>query len=156
MAKQEHIPFRYPEDGCHARAHEMSQLLEKMGYITGKVFIEGNLRVETKNSPKGYVEWWYHVAPIILVETRGKLEPYVIDPSVFDKPVPAEEWFAIQTRHPGGERRRTYQTPRFNYTPSSASNDGMANYSEDDISSMRSTMSSYPVIKNQTDLNLPG
>lgn len=48
-AAKTHIPFKYPEDGCYARAHEMAILLEHKCIKTGKVFIEGDLRVETKN-----------------------------------------------------------------------------------------------------------
>jgi hypothetical protein len=148
MASQEHIPFGYPEDGCYARAHEMSRLMEKEGVITGKVFIEGNLRVETSNSPKGYVEWWYHVAPIVVVKKGQEEIVYVIDPSIFNKPVPAEEWFAMQTQHPGGKKGKTYETPRFNYTPSNATSE-MAEYSEGDIKDMNATLKNYVEIQNR-------
>ena len=73
MAEQKHIPFCYPEDGCYARAHEMTRLMEKKGVIAGKVFIEGDLKVETTNSPKGYVEWWYHVAPLVAIKKENKI-----------------------------------------------------------------------------------
>jgi len=99
LASRKNIPFRYPEDGCYARAHEMSAIMEKLKVITGKVFIEGSLHVDTTNSPKGYVEWWYHVAPIVKVKKGDEELVYVVDPSLFDKPVPAEEWYKIQTKH---------------------------------------------------------
>ena len=73
LNSKSHIPFGYPEDGCYARAQEMSLILDKKGVTTGKVFIEGDLRVDTTNSPKGYVEWWYHVAPIVFVKKNNKL-----------------------------------------------------------------------------------
>lgn len=117
LRSQKHIPFEYPEDGCYARAHEMARLLESKGVIAGKAFIEGDLRVETKNSPKGYVEWWYHVAPVVNVRVDGQLKAYVIDPSIFDRPVPAEEWYHIQTKHQLGRTDATYYTPRFNIGP---------------------------------------
>jgi hypothetical protein len=151
MAAQPHIPFRFPEDGCYARGHEMSKLMEKKGVISGKVFLEGDLRVETPNSPKGYVQWWYHVAPIVLVEKNGKLEPYVIDPSIFSEPVPAEEWFAIQTRHEGGQRQATYMTPRFQYTPSNAEAELRTRYDPRDVDDMRRKMEEYLVIQRERD-----
>ena len=117
MASQKHIPFSYPQDGCYARAHEMSRLLAKQGIITTKVFIEGDLRVDTKNSPSGYVEWWYHVAPIVKVQDGSKEELYVFDPSIFDRPVPLREWVEIQTKHSPGQNKMVYRTKRFNYTP---------------------------------------
>lgn len=146
MAKVETIPFRYPEDGCYARAHEMAMRMEKDGVFTGKVFIEGSLRVETKNSPKGYVEWWYHVAPTVLVKKNGKEELYVIDPSLFNKAVPAEEWYAIQTKHVGGRRDRTYQTKRFNYTPSGKDTD-MNKFDDSDVQEMRRTLEAYLLLQ---------
>jgi hypothetical protein len=144
MAAQQHIPFKYPEDGCYARAHEMSRLLDGEGIVTGKTFIEGDLRVETENSPKGYVEWWYHVAPIIKVkgENGGDDQVYVLDPSIFQRPVPVEEWFRIQTAHQGGRQDEVYQTRRFNYTPNDKSRD-MKKYSSSDIESMQDTMRQY-------------
>jgi hypothetical protein len=117
MKSQSHIPFSYPEDGCYARAQEMSLLLEQYGVVTGKVFIEGDLRVETNNSPKGFVEWWYHVAPIVLVDTGEKVEQYVLDPSLFDRAVPLEVWTNTQTAHNPGQQSEVYITKRFNFTP---------------------------------------
>lgn len=117
MKSQSHIPFSYPEDGCYARAQEMSLLLEQYGVVTGKVFIEGDLRVETNNSAKGFVEWWYHVAPIVLVDTGEKVEQYVLDPSLFDRAVPLEVWTNTQTAHNPGQQSEVYITKRFNFTP---------------------------------------
>ena len=74
MVNQAHIPFAYLEDGCYARAHEVSRLLVKKSVITGKVFVEGDLRVKTKNSHKGYIEWWYHVAPTLIVDKGGNFD----------------------------------------------------------------------------------
>lgn len=119
LAGQKHIPFKIPEDGCYARAHEMSRLLEEKKIISGKAFIEGELRVETPYSQKGYVEWWYHVAPIVGVrEKSGKVKVYVFDPSIFNKPVPIEEWHNIQTKHKKDAAKLSYETQRFNYAPS--------------------------------------
>lgn len=142
VAKKEHIPFGYPEDGCYARAHEMARILEKEGVITAKAFIEGDLRVETSNSPKGYVEWWYHVAPIIQVEVDGKQQPYVIDPSIFDKPVPIEQWYEVQTSHERGRKDNTYITRRFNYTPLDKHR-ARDSYEKEDVNGMEHTIKNY-------------
>lgn len=90
ISSNEDIPFQYHLDGCYLRSHEISRLLEKKGIITGKAFIEGNLMIISSIFKK--VEWTYHTAPIVLVEKEGKEIPYIIDPSLFDKPVPLEEW----------------------------------------------------------------
>jgi Glutaminase len=97
LAQDKLIPFKYPEDGCYARAEEMSRLLEKDGIISVKVFIAGNLHVATKNSAAGSVNWVYHVAPAVLIEENGKYIPMVIDPSLFDKAVSLDDWAKIQT-----------------------------------------------------------
>ena len=142
MAAQKHIPFDYPQDGCYARAHEMSRLLEKKGVITTKVFVEGDLRVATKNSPNGYVEWWYHVAPIIKVRDGDKEELYVFDPSIFDRPVTIKEWTEIQTKHSPDQQESVYSTRRFNYYPMSKYED-LADYRPEDLINTEETMRMY-------------
>jgi hypothetical protein len=135
------IPFLYPQDGCYARAHQMSLILEKMGIITGKVFVTGDLRVETPRSPDGYVEWGWHVAPIIMVRRGNKSVPMVIDPSIFQHPVTVSEWTGIQTRHPGGYAQETYRTNRYSYRPSSDRN--MPDWSAEDLVHTQETMKRY-------------
>src|SRR5262245_3805822 len=83
------IPFLYPDDGCWARAHEMCRLMIAAGAKPRKVWIDGKLRVNTKNNPNCFVKWGWHVAPIICVRRRrfGQSENMVIDPSLFTTPV---------------------------------------------------------------------
>jgi hypothetical protein len=90
---QKQIPFNYRIDGCYARATEMAKIAESLGIELGKVFAEGNLRAKTLPPEKvSTVEWGWHVAPIASVETNGKRELMVFDPSMFKKPVTVEEW----------------------------------------------------------------
>ncbi len=142
MAEQKHIPFCYPEDGCYARAHEMTQLMEKKGVVTGKVFLEGDLRVETTNAPKGFVEWWYHVAPFVAVKKEGKTILYVIDPSLFKKPVTIDEWVKLQTSHKNGKIDEIYHTKRYNYLPG-AKKEELDSYQSQDITDTKQTLQSY-------------
>lgn len=94
--KQANFPRRsswlYPDDGCFARAAMANRNVFRWFHpIPNKVFAFGNLRVKTKNSPRGSVSWWYHVAPI--VEVRG--EKFVLDPAIDpDHPLRLEEWLA--------------------------------------------------------------
>lgn len=96
------IPFRYPDDGCWARANEMCRLIHDMGYAPKKVWIDSTwpafLHVETPNHPDCFVDWGWHVAPILCV--RGpKLfttQMMVIDPSLFTTPVSQAAWKAKQ------------------------------------------------------------
>lgn len=94
------IPFDYPVDCCYSRAHEMCRQFAMEGVECRKAWnyaSPGNsLRANTsKNAvtPDGYVEWRYHVAPLLAVkEQNGDMQDYVIDPSLHDKPVPVDAW----------------------------------------------------------------
>jgi len=99
------IPFRYPDDGCWARAHEMCRLMINRGRAPRKVWIFQSpghvLHVNTKNNPSCFVEWWYHVAPTLCVRTGKWWWPFtttrmVMDPSMFSTPVPVATWHAAQ------------------------------------------------------------
>lgn len=89
LARQEHIPFGYPDDGCWGRAHEMCRIMAAEGVAAGKVWIYGRLSVETANHPFCKVSWGWHVAP-----TLGVLgaEVHVLDPSIFPVPVTRLSW----------------------------------------------------------------
>jgi len=91
------IPFRYPTDGCFARAHEMARLMINMGYRPKKVWIKGALQTPTKNDPDCYVWWGWHVAPTLCVR-KGFFwtERMVIDPSLFTTPVSKATWKSVQ------------------------------------------------------------
>ena len=90
------IPFLYPDDGCWGRAHEMCRLMIASGVIPEKVWIYGNLRVATQNNPLCEVRWGWHVAPILSVNSGSGSQIQVIDPSLFQSPVPQNTWVNIQ------------------------------------------------------------
>jgi len=82
----------YPDDGCFARAAlAMRNMFKWYAPLANKVFVFGNLRVKTHNSPKGVVGWWFHVAPIVEV----KNVKYVLDPAIEPlAPLTLKEWLA--------------------------------------------------------------
>jgi hypothetical protein len=84
------LTWLYPDDGCYARADIMNHLLRKWGHpVPQKVFIFGNLKVASDHRPGGVVSWWYHVAPLVMVDEK----PYVIDPSIEPrKPLTLKDW----------------------------------------------------------------
>ena len=139
---QKEIPFRFPDDGCYARAHAMAILLEREGIISLKAFIEGDLLVETYNHPLGYVRWWFHTAPVVLVEDGGRFIEMVLDPSIFDKPVPVEEWFFIQTKHSEGWMEDNYRTNRFGFMPYDR-HLNLTGYRRRDVSTTINTLKRY-------------
>lgn len=82
------IPFRYPVDGCFARAHAMRRILLDNGYDCQKIFLYGNLAAKKDCC----VTWGYHVAPLIYVNTSSGTVTKVLDPSLFDSPVSVDTW----------------------------------------------------------------
>src|SRR5207249_4731468 len=92
MARQRDIAYRYPIDGCYARAQLMVERMQKQGFYPFKVWAFANgdsLYARTRNHPRGHVTWSYHVAPVLRVRQENKTQRwYVIDPSLFDRPMP--------------------------------------------------------------------
>jgi len=75
-------------NGCESRAHEMARMLDEMCIESAKVFVESD-----KIQLPGKTWWWgYHVAPIVLVNEGQKINPYVLDPSLFSEPVSLNRW----------------------------------------------------------------
>ena len=90
------IPFLYPDDGCWGRAHQMCRLMIADGAQPSKVWIYGTLTVQTANNPACDVNWGWHVAPTVDVDTGSGVATYVIDPSLFPGPVPEPTWKSVQ------------------------------------------------------------
>lgn len=116
LASRKDIPFWLPDDGCYARAHKMAVLLETMGITSVKIFTVGRLRVDVdaKTHPRGEVLWRYHVAPAVLTYQNKQYQVMVIDPSLFNRPVPAQEWVNVQIDDPEDPPKVSYW-PRFTY-----------------------------------------
>jgi hypothetical protein len=102
-AMGDRIAFRFPTDGCYARAHLMAQQMKRMGQTSWKVWSKANGReplfAATSNHPRGYVTWSWHVAPILRVRlSTGKVIWCVFDPSLFSRPSSLGEWQRAQKR----------------------------------------------------------
>jgi hypothetical protein len=107
------IPYRYPKDGCFARAAVMAALLSKAGYTVNKEFAisAGGLQMRTAHGGDQLdyglplqVNWWYHVAPIVYAEMGGpKPVPFVLDPSTADNPLSVGDWAANFAQQPVDE-----------------------------------------------------
>jgi hypothetical protein len=92
----------------------MARQMREGGIDCGKVwnyapgypdhFPDPPLKVDTPNAPfnpnhpdQRHVTWGYHVAPVVNVQQPdGTSQLEVIDPSMFDHPVPVEQWRAAQ------------------------------------------------------------
>ena len=93
MAKDmDDIAWGYKADGCYARAHLMARRFEAMGYQVDKAWLKGSLRAQGGEGEQDTL-WNFHVAPVVYVEgENGQVERVVIDPSIEDGPVSANQW----------------------------------------------------------------
>jgi hypothetical protein len=123
LANQRSIAFRYPADGCYARAYLMIRLMQKRGYKPYKVWTFQNgdpLYVRTNNHPAGHVEWRYHVAPILRVRNgNGQQRWVVIDPALFQVPATIRQWRDVQ-RKPGSRYTPYVTLTRLGQAPKDA------------------------------------
>jgi hypothetical protein len=96
------ITFQYCPDGCYARAHKMCWILNnKYNYATQKVFSFANagtdeLCVKAERWGGCCINWWYHVAPLVTINTPSGPKAYVFDPAMFIQPVPLSQWLHAQ------------------------------------------------------------
>jgi hypothetical protein len=77
------IPFNYPVDGCHARAHKVCRLLATEGFEAGKLWLFGFMGPRTTNHETCEVPWSAHVAPYVRRQGQsGRASVRVVDPTV--------------------------------------------------------------------------
>lgn len=90
-SKDDDFYWKYKADGCYARAELIAQDLAKQNIYSDKIWIQGFV---DNGEPNTDIKWNYHVAPVVYIKDQKtkKLSEYVIDPALFDKPVPKEEW----------------------------------------------------------------
>ncbi len=98
FAAADDLALGFPADGCYARTHLMVQRLLDRGLAPSKAWAFAAsatdlLWMETPDHPDGRVQWGYHVAPVLVVRgPDGDRRERVLDPLLFDRPVPIEEW----------------------------------------------------------------
>ena len=140
--KELDIPFKFGQDGCYARAHFMSQFLAKKGLAPYKLFVEGFLQVESIFDPGRIFNWWYHVAPVIIVTKDGVNSLFVFDPSIATRPLSYSEWIKLQTRHDHARVDNIYITNQYSYVPSNKVNESLS-YSDSDSGNMERILNEY-------------
>ncbi len=138
------IPFGFPEDGCFARAHEMSRELENDNpkVMTGKVFATGLFRLENDKAATGAVSWGFHVAPFFILDNGHGRHIWVIDPSLFYEPEPIEKWLTELTSGVKSELKEVFLTSRFIYHPDRRSK-RLTDYNPKDVEDMKRVMKKY-------------
>jgi Glutaminase len=144
------ISFQYCQDGCYARAHKMCWIINnKYNYGTHKIFSFANsgsdrLSVKCEKWLGCCVTWWYHVAPLVNINTPGGVKAYVFDPAMFDQPVLLATWLHAQ-KNPACSTTPNVSMiniqPTASYSPIGSS--GLTFSTDPTYSSTNSTLISY-------------
>jgi hypothetical protein len=119
------LDFNYTRGGCNNRVHAVYLLLKKLNvkcckiwnFPESKIFLGGEykmLNVKDKMSLENDedinngacnsegiqqvppVYWGYHVAPIIFVNNKDKIDTMVVDPALSDKLMDYKDWIISQ------------------------------------------------------------
>lgn len=149
-----HIPYRFPLDGCYARATAMAQIAEEEGIEMGKVYAEGFLQAKTDLPKFPTVVWGWHVAPIAYVKKPdGKIEIMVFDPSLFRQPVTVEEWKLRMLDNSNGitpEILKLYYGSRFQYYTRDIES-YKARWDKADLKGTKKTMETYFPLQDMSE-----
>jgi hypothetical protein len=86
------IPFDFIYEGCFPRAHAMARTLEDKGIIAGKVFFSGKISLSSKMTKDNISAISHAAVFVFVVDKENQIQPYVIDPSVANNPLPLAEF----------------------------------------------------------------
>ena len=136
LAERRDIPHGFLPDGSFARAHKMVRLLDDRNVTAAKAWVLGELFVDSQRF--GEVGLTYHVAPAVFLREGRSTALYVLDPSLFDKPVPHAAWKAKLLAKPKAKLERAYFTTRFAYDPRDRAK-AMSGYEEEALRDMNAT-----------------
>ena len=101
MASQDDLALHVRRNGCHARAHILSQRLAQKGIACKKIWADIKLDKNNKDQSRfqflipgdfEVVNWNFHVSILIDVQVGEKKKPYVFDVTLFDAPVSPQLW----------------------------------------------------------------
>lgn len=135
------IPYLSAENHCDLRAHKISKLLyEKYKLSSVKVFLEAvneefygagapsftrsqfsdlddrNVLIGTDLNGQTHT-WRYHTATALCVQKNNKDELYVMDLSLFNKPVPYSEWKNKIAGHLDSDSVKSFSGSMFSLYP---------------------------------------
>lgn len=136
LAERSDLPHGFLLDGSYARAHKMVRILDGHGVTAAKAWVVGELFVDSKRF--GEVGLTYHVAPVVFVREGRTVVLQVLDPSLFDRPVPHATWKARLLAKGKAKLTRAYFTTRFAYDPDDRTK-ALEDYEEESLRDMNST-----------------
>ncbi len=83
------LRYDYLRDGCFARSHVVSHLLDKSGFHVRKIWVYGfGLWGRGQARDDDFFAWRYHTAPVVKIGS----EYFVVDPGLFEYPVDPALW----------------------------------------------------------------
>lgn len=91
LSFERRISWMYPDDGCFARAALAGMKLRDQELLRPvKIFIFGDLSIQTPYAVSGTVTWWYHVSSA--VSYMGAI--FILDPALdSEKPILVDDWY---------------------------------------------------------------
>jgi hypothetical protein len=119
MGAQSPVPYHYPVDGCYSRAHSMATVMTQAGIASERVFatstvpgspltVGSQFSADQPGGAASVTRWFYHVAPIVRVNTGSAIVETVIDPSTQPGPVSVDVWLAAMGVTPASYSRLTH------------------------------------------------
>jgi hypothetical protein len=116
---QSPVPYHYPVDGCYSRAHTMATVMTQAGIASERVFatstvpgspltVGSQFSADQAGGAPPVTRWFYHVAPIVRVNTGSAIVETVIDPSTQPGPVSVDVWLAAMGVTPASYSRLTH------------------------------------------------
>jgi hypothetical protein len=132
-------------DGCYARAHRISYFLEKHGLQTGKVMAIGDFRLRDRRTASKVASWRYHMAPLIAINDGANVSAWVLDPTLFNEPVPLTAWLGLLVHQKGSSLKEAYLTSRFVYHPNQKKRN-IERWDEKDLADANRTLKSLAYV----------
>jgi hypothetical protein len=116
---QSPVPYHYPVDGCYSRAQSMATVMTQAGIASERVFatstvpgspltVGSQFSADQPGGAPPVTRWFYHVAPIVRVNTGSAVVETVIDPSTQPGPVSVDAWLAAIGVAPASYSRLTH------------------------------------------------
>lgn len=93
--------WEFVEDCCLAKTHKMCAMLRARGIWCQKIRADNaegtwlgsfGLCIARPDAPGAYWHMSFHIAPLVRVRTPAGVAERVMDPALFDGPVPLETW----------------------------------------------------------------
>lgn len=138
------LNWNIPEYGCQARAALFAYEAENTESVkVGKAMMvtkdpmKGYFLSQTKEDHQICYKWSFHVVPVIRVLTNNGIEPFVLDPTLFDKPETLHKWKEISSSAKYNDSVKIQMYSRFRSTPIKFNNEEELTWEESDIPGAR-------------------